>query len=62
MLDIILVVMISQIIDVSSMIGSIIGSAIGLLLLTLYYCKSVRVRTYMGNTDYMDKAIIKFRS
>ncbi len=50
-----------QIINISSMIPDVIGSAVGLILMTLYYCKSVRVQTYMGNTDYIDKAIIKFR-
>ncbi len=48
-------------IDTASMITSTISSIVGLLLLTLYFCKSVRVRTYMGGTEYIDKAIIKFR-
>ncbi len=62
-LDIICIIFVAglQIMNISSMIPSVIGSAVGLILMTLYYCKSVRVQTYMGNTDYIDKAIIKFR-
>lgn len=33
----------------------------GLLLMTLYYCKSIRVRTYMGNDEYMNKAVFSFK-
>ncbi len=62
-LDIICIIFVAglQIMNISSMIPSVISSAVGLILMTLYYCKSVRVQTYMGNTDYIDKAIIKFR-
>ena len=38
---------------------SIAGGVIGLVLMTMYFCKSVRVRTYMGSTAYMDKALFK---
>ena len=44
---------------VSSMMPSIIGGVIGLLLMTMYYCKSVRVRTYMGSTEYQRKALFR---
>ena len=43
----------------SSFIGSIGGAIAGFILMTMYYCKSVRVRTYMGSTSYIDKALIK---
>ena len=42
-------------------IGSVIGTVIGLTLMTLYYCKSIRVRTYMGSDEYMRKAIFSFK-
>jgi len=31
-------------------------------LTTLYFCKSVRVRAYMGSDDYIAKAIFRFRN
>ena len=43
----------------SSMISGILGAIVGFILMTMYYCKSVRVRTYMGSTSYIDKALIK---
>ncbi len=48
--------------DVTSMIGSTVGTIGALIVWTLYFCKSVRVRTYMGGTEFIDKAIVKFRS
>jgi hypothetical protein len=27
--------------------------------MTMYFCKSVRVRTYMGSTQYLDTALFK---
>ncbi len=37
--------------------GGAVGSVIGMLLMTYYYCKSVRVQTYMGTNDYKRQAI-----
>lgn len=37
--------------------GGVVGSVIGLLLMTYYFCKSVRVRTYMGSESYLDQAV-----
>ncbi len=45
----------------SQAISGIIGTCLGLFLMTLYYCKSIRVRTYMGSTEYIDKAFFKFK-
>ena len=42
-----------------SMIFSILLGALGIFLMTMYYCKSVRVRTYMGSTDYQRQAIFR---
>lgn len=39
--------------------GTVLGGAIGLVLMTMYFCKSVRVRTYMGSTEYLDNALFK---
>lgn len=36
-----------------------VGGAVGLILMTMYFCKSVRVRTYMGTTEYLDTALFK---
>ena len=38
----------------------LIFSAAGIALMTLYYCKSIRVRLYMGNDDYAKKALFSF--
>lgn len=40
-------------------LGTFFGLAIGLILMTMYFCKSVRVRTYMGSTEYLDTALFK---
>jgi len=45
----------------SAQIGSLVGAIIGFFLWTLYYCKSIRVRTYMGSDEYMDKAIFAYK-
>ena len=45
----------------SGTIGTLIGSAAGFFLLTLYYCKSVRVRTYMRGIEYMKQAIFAYK-
>ena len=42
-----------------TMIFAIVISAVELALLTMYYCKSVRVRTYMGGTEYQKKAFFR---
>ena len=42
--------------------GGVAGVVIGILFLalfTMYFCKSVRVRTYMGSTEYIDRALFK---
>jgi hypothetical protein len=46
--------------DLPTMIGSIVGSVVGMLLWTLYFCKSVRVHTYMGGDEFKDKALFAF--
>ena len=46
----------------AAMVGLVIGviaAIVSLVLYTMYYCKSVRVKTYMGSTDYIDKALFK---
>ena len=42
-------------------ITTIIGNISGFFLATLYYCKSVRVRVYMGTDEYMDKAFFSYK-
>ena len=39
--------------------GTLVGAGVGLVLLTMYFCKSVRVRTYMGSTEYQDRAFFR---
>ena len=39
----------------------VITSGAGIVLSTLYYCKSVRVRRYMGNDEYMKNALFSFK-
>lgn len=41
--------------------GGIVGGIIGLCLMTLYFCRSKRVRAYMGSTEYLDQAIFRLR-
>lgn len=43
----------------SSGIAGVFAGVLGLVLMTLYFCKSVRVRTYMGTTEYLDTALFK---
>ena len=38
---------------------SLVGGILGLILMTMYYCKSVRVRTYMGSTEYQKRALFR---
>ena len=40
-------------------VGTMLGGIIGLVLMTMYFCKSVRVRVYMGTTQYLDTALFK---
>ena len=40
-------------------ISTVAGAAVGLVLMTMYFCKSKRVRTYMGSTEYLDAALFK---
>ena len=48
---------------VTAMAGTTIygcmGAAAGLVLMTMYFCKSERVRTYMKSTEYLDKALFR---
>lgn len=39
--------------------GTVLGGVVGLVLMTMYFCKSVRVRTYMGSAEYLDNALFK---
>lgn len=39
--------------------GIVAGAGIGLVLMTMYFCKSERVRVYMGSTEYLDTALFK---
>ena len=43
---------------VSALVAAV-GAAIGLVLMTMYFCKSERVRVYMGSTEYLDTALFK---
>jgi len=45
-----------------SVLLSILFSLIPFFLMTLYFCKSIRVRVYMGNDEYMSKAIFAFKN
>ena len=40
-------------------IYGLVGAVAGLLLMTMYFCKSGRVRTCMGSTEYLDRALFK---
>jgi len=42
-------------------VGQLLGLFLGMLLTTLYYCRSRRVRAYMGGTEYQDKALFRFK-
>jgi len=45
----------------SDSIRNIISGFAGFFIMTLYYCRSKRVRTYMGSDDYIYSALVKFR-
>ena len=47
--------------DMSTTIGMLTGGIAGFFLWTLYFCKSVRVRTYMGSDEHMSKALFAYR-
>jgi hypothetical protein len=42
-------------------ISIFIGCAVGFFLYTLYFCRSVRVRTYMGADEYAKKALFAYK-
>lgn len=44
---------------IGGFVGGIIGAAVGVALLTMYFCKSERVRVYMGGTEYLNRAIFR---
>jgi hypothetical protein len=48
--------------ELSNHIGLLTGNIGAFFLWTLYYCKSVRVRTYMGSDEYMDKAVFAYKN
>ena len=47
---------------VSQITTSLISVCLGFFLMPLYYCKSIRVRTYMGSDEYMEKAIFAYKN
>ena len=47
--------------DTSSIVFMVIWFPIAMALYTLYFCKSIRVQTYMGGTEYMSKALFAFK-
>jgi len=42
--------------------GVVFVAFLTLFLVPLYFCKSIRVRVYMGSDEYISKAIIKFKN
>ena len=44
---------------VGAFIGGAIGAAVGVALITMYFCKSERVRVYMGGTEYLNRAVFR---
>ncbi|MDR0889797.1 MAG: hypothetical protein LBM28_04005 [Oscillospiraceae bacterium] len=38
----------------------VLSSITGIFLMSYYYCKSVRVRTYMGSDEYIKKALFRY--
>ena len=44
---------------IGAFVGGIIGAAVGVALLTMYFCKSERVRVYMGSSEYMQRAVFR---
>ena len=49
-------------IKIFGIIISIISAGLWFFLVTLYYCKSNRVNAFMGNDEYKQKALVKFKS
>ncbi len=43
-------------------IGTLVSAVLGFFLMTLYYQRSVRVRTYMGSDEYLQRAIFKYQN
>jgi hypothetical protein len=46
---------------ITSSMSTLIGTAAGFFLFTLYYCRSVRVRTYMGGDEFKRKALFTYK-
>lgn len=46
--------------DIMSMAASLVLSVLTLFACTAYLCKSVRVRSYMRSTDFIDEAVFRF--
>ena len=44
---------------IGAFIGGAIGAAVGVALMTMYFCKSERVRVYMGGTEHISGAIFR---
>ncbi len=42
-----------------STIATVFAGVIGIVLMTMYFCKSERVRVYMGTTQYLDTALFR---
>ena len=49
----------SGIVTTSTAIFTVLFAVLFLVLFTMYFCKSVRMRTYMGSTEYIDRALFK---
>ena len=47
--------------SITSFVYYLAMTAAGLVLFTLYFCKSKRVRAYMGSDEYISKAIFAFK-
>jgi hypothetical protein len=66
-INVLLVVVVTGMLDADSSVlseinGNVTGNVLRFLLLTWYYCKSVRVRTYMGSDEYINKAIFAYKT
>ena len=45
---------------ITAIVGIVIMAGVSFVFITLYYCKSRRVKAYMGSVEYKKKAILKF--
>ena len=43
----------------ASAVSNVVFGVLGLILMTMYYCRSVRVRKYMGSTEYQQRALFR---